>query len=269
MDKGQVSTAMLSITAPGAHFGNAQEARRMARQLNDYGARQVSDRRGRFGLFAVLPLPDVEGSLREIEYVFDTLKADGVGLLTSYGPKYLGDPEFAPVFEELNRRRAVVYTHPNDAPCCQNLIPGVGPTTVEYNTDTSRAIASLVISGTADRTPNITYIFSHAGGTITALAGRFLGAEASAESLAGTPAANSRLFHLRRFYYDTAQSANPVSMQSLRMLVRTSQIVFGTDIPYGNAAALAESLKTCGFSQEELRAVDRENALKFLPRFRS
>jgi predicted TIM-barrel fold metal-dependent hydrolase len=270
MDRGQVATAMLSITAPGVHFGNNDVARRLARQVNEYAAaRMVSDYRGRFGLFAVLPIPDVEGSLREIEYAFDTLKADGVGLLTNYEGKYLGDPAFAPIFEELNRRRAVVYTHPNDAACCQNLIPGVGATTVEYNTDTSRAIVSLVNGGTANRTPNVTYIFSHAGGTITALAGRFLGAEATAESLAQPPQPNSRLFHVRRFYYDTAQSANIINMQALKMMVTAPQIVFGTDIPYGNAAALAQSMQGCGFSPAELRGIDRENALRFLPRLRS
>src|SRR5688500_13822747 len=124
LDRLGIDTAMLSVTAPGVWFGDAQEARRLARELNDYAAtRMVSDYKTRFGLFAVLPLPDVPGSLQEIAYAFDTLKADGVGMLTSYGNVWLGDPSFSPVLDELNRRKAVVYTHPTDALCCQNLIP--------------------------------------------------------------------------------------------------------------------------------------------------
>ena len=133
LDRVGVQTAMLSITAPGVWFGDAQEARKLAREMNEYAAaRMVSDHKGRFGLFAVLPLPDVDGSLREIEYAFDTLKADGVGVLTSYGSAWLGDPSFAPVMAELNRRKAVVYTHPTDAACCQGLVPRVANQMLEY-----------------------------------------------------------------------------------------------------------------------------------------
>ena len=113
LDRVGTQTAMLSITAPGVWFGDPQEARTLAREMNEYAAaKMVSDQKGRFGLFAVLPLPDVQGSLQEIAYALDTLKADGVGILTSYGNAWLGDPQFTPVLEELHRRKAVVYTPP-------------------------------------------------------------------------------------------------------------------------------------------------------------
>src|SRR5215469_5129905 len=269
MDKGGVASSLLSVTTPGIWFGDKAETRRWARELNEYGARMISDYRGRFGLFAVLPLPDVEASLREIEYAFETLKADGVGLLSSYGNRWHGDPEFAPVFRELNRRRAVVYTHASAPPCCQNLQPNINETTIEYNTDTSRTIISLIESGRATGCPDIRFIFSHAGGTIPSLAGRFLGQAASAESLARPAEPNSRLYHLRRFYYDTAGSANPVQMVSLKMIVPTTQIVFGTDFPFSNATGTARGLETCGFTADELRGIDRENAVRILPKFRA
>jgi 6-methylsalicylate decarboxylase len=268
MEKAGVSTAMLSQTAPGVWFGDVNEARRIAREMNEYAAAKiVGNYKGRFGLFALLPLPDVEGSLREIEYAFDTLKVDGVGLLTSYDNKWLGDGSFAPVFDELNRRKAVVYTHPLEASCCRNGVQGVTPQTLEYPTDTTRTLMSLVAGNTATRCPDITFIFSHAGGTLVSIAGRFLGAQVTAESLAKPVEANSRMHHIRRFYYDTAGSANPVQMQSLKLLVPASQIVFGTDFPFANPAATVAGLETSGFTQEELRGVYRGNAAKFLPKY--
>lgn len=269
LDRVGIATAMLSITAPGVWFGDAVEARKLAREMNEYAAaKMVSDHKGRFGLFAVLPLPDVPGSLMEVEYAFDTLKADGIGVLTSYGNAWLGDASFTPLLEELNRRKAVVYTHPTDAACCQNMIPRVANQMLEYPTDTARTIVSLIVSEAATRYPDIRFVFSHAGGTITSIAGRLLGAEMSAENLTRTPPPNSRLFHLRRFYYDTAGSANPVNMQALKTLVPTTQILFGTDAPFFDGAPQVAGLQTAGFTADELRTIEHENALRLLPRLR-
>jgi predicted TIM-barrel fold metal-dependent hydrolase len=268
LDRVGIATAMISVTAPGVWFGNVDEARKLARELNEYGAASmVGAHKGRFGLFAILPLPDIDGSLREIEYAYDTLKVDGVGLLSSYGTQWLGDKAFMPVFDELNRRRAVVYVHPTDATCCPNLVPGVPAQMLEYPTDTTRTIVSLVAGGTASKTPNVRYVFSHAGGTLTAVAGRFLGVQGDGASLAKAAEPDSRLHHLRRFFYDTAGAANPVNMQALKTLVSTAQIVFGTDAPFFDGAPIVQGLRTSGFTPEEIRAVERDNLLKVLPRF--
>ena len=267
MDKGGVQASMLSITTPGIWFGAAAETQRLARQLNEYGAKMVTDFPGRFGLFAVLPFPNATDCLKEIEYAFDSLKADGVGLLSSYGNKWLGDAAFADVFRELNRRRAIVYVHAQVPDCCQSLVTGISDTTVEYNTDTARTIISLIESGRAAECPNIKFVFSHAGGTMLALPGRFLGQQASAAGLAKQAEPNSRLGQLRRFYYDTAGSTNPIQMTALKTLVSTSQIVFGTDFPFGNSSNIAAGLQGCGFTAEELRSIDRGNAIKILPRY--
>ena len=269
LDRVGIETAMLSITAPGVWFGDAMEARHLARDMNEYAAaRMVSDHKGRFGLFAVLPLPDVPGSLQEIAYAFDTLKADGVGVLTSYGNAWLGDASFAPVLEELNRRKAVVYTHPTDAQCCLTMVPGAPNQMLEWPTDTTRTIVSLVVSDSATKYPDIRFIFSHAGGTITSVAGRLLGPTAGPDVFTRPAEPNSRLYHLRRFYYDTAGAANPVAMQALKTLVPVSQIVFGTDAPFFDGAPQARGLQASGFTAAELRDIERENALRLVPRLK-
>src|SRR5438093_8580208 len=154
MDQAGTATALTSITAPGLWFGNTDVSRRLARESNEYAAQLVRDHPGRFGVFAALPLPDIDGSLREIEYAFDTLKADGICMFTAYQDKatgmedrFLGHAMFAPVHQELNRRKAVVYTHPKDADCCGSLVPEIPATTIEWGTNTTRTIASLIFSG--------------------------------------------------------------------------------------------------------------------------
>src|SRR4029453_3755831 len=164
MDRAGVATSITSITTPALRFLDDAGARKLARGCNDYSAKLVADSRGRFGMFAVMPMPYVEGTLHEIGYALDTLKADGIALLTSYGDKWLGASAFPPLMEELNRRRAVVYTHPTTANCCGNLIPDVPESIIEWGTDTTRTIASLVFSGAAARFPAGRPRGGHGGG---------------------------------------------------------------------------------------------------------
>ena len=175
MDKAGIATAVVSPTTPQVNFlhNDKETAARIARESNEYVKKMMGDHAGRFGMFAMLPLPHIDASLKEIAYVFDTLKADGIGTMTSYGDKWLGYPEFAPVWEELNRRKATVYTHPTTPNCCVNLVHGVSEAAIEFGTDSTRTIASLLLSGTSQRYKDINWIFSHGGGALTAVAERF------------------------------------------------------------------------------------------------
>jgi len=269
MDRNGVASAVLSIPSPGAWYGNVELARRIARDANDCAARLVSDHKGRFGMFATLTLPDLDGSLAEVAYAFDQLKADGIHMWTNYGDFWLGDPRLSPLLEELNRRKAVVYTHPTTPNCCGHLLPEAPVPMIEYGTDTTRSIASLVLSGATSRYPDIRWIFSHAGGTMPFLIERFL-FQAGVQSKTPEGAQkipNGVLYELRRLYFDTAQSANPYAMGPLTRLVSNAQICFGTDFPYRPIADNVSGLAECGlFGAPELEQVERTNASRLFPR---
>jgi 6-methylsalicylate decarboxylase len=270
MDQGGTATAICSPTTPQLNFlaGDPETAARLARESNEYTKKLMSDHPGRFGLFAMLPLPHVDASLKEIAYAFDALKADGVGIMTSYGDKWLGYPQFAPVWEELNRRKATVYTHPTGANCCVNLVQGIGEATVEFGADTTRTIASLIFSGTSQRFKDINWIFSHGGGVLTAVAERLQ------MQMVSRPPYKDKFTRaivdgeLARFYYDTAQVPNAVTIGALAKLVPISQIVYGTDYPYRTGMEHAKGL-AAAFAGAELLAIERANALRILPRLKA
>jgi predicted TIM-barrel fold metal-dependent hydrolase len=269
MDKAGVATAIGSITTPGVSFADDALARRLARESNEFMARLAAGHPGRFGFFAILPWPNLSGSnpdagLEEIEYALDTLHADGIGMLTSYGDKFFGDLYFAPIFEELNRRKAVVYTHPTPADCCRNPLAGIPDTIVEYGTDTSRAITRTVFSGTSQRFPEMRVIFSHAGGSMPFMNERMVNLAKTPQYAKQLP--NGFLPEAARFFYDTAQASNAAAMSALKKVVPVSQIVFGTDYPFRTSLEHVENLKACGvFNAAELRTIERENALRLLP----
>jgi predicted TIM-barrel fold metal-dependent hydrolase len=267
MDKSGIATSVLSIAQPGVWYGdNLEESRTLARKLNEYGATLVKDHPGRFGLFACIAPPDVQGSLQEIEYAFDTLKADGIGLLTSYQDKYLGDPSFAPVYEELNRRKAVVYVHPTTPQCCRGLVPGIPPGSIEYATDSTRTIAHLVFSGTAMKFPDIRWIWSHSGGTLPFLTGRFIRL-AEQRKLAYLP--NGPLPEFRKFYYELAQGNTPGQIAALLKMVPVSQVLYGTDFPFRDGAEVNLGIADWGFNAADLQAIEHGTAEKLLPRVKA
>ncbi len=271
MDAAGIATSILSVTTPGVVFPDmaTDAARRLARESNEFGARLVTEHRDRFGFFAALPMLDTAGCLAEIAYALDVLKADGIGLLTSYGDKWLGDPQFFPIMEELNRRKALVYTHPTAANCCGSLQPGVPPVMIEFGTDTTRSIASILFNGNARRFRDIRWIFSHAGGTMPFLIERFVRHPILVPSTAplfpdGVAA------ELRRFYYDTAQVSNAAALSALTKVVPSSQVVFGSDYPYRTSLDHVRNLRSAGvFDEATIRMIERDTPLSLLPRLRA
>ncbi|HXP93584.1 MAG TPA: amidohydrolase family protein [Candidatus Binatia bacterium] len=269
MDQGGVSTAILSIaTIPANWFnGNDAEKRRWARLCNDYVAGLARDNPGRFGIFAAMPMPDVAGTLAEIAYALDTLKADGIGFMTSFGDKWPGDPTFGPVWEELNRRKAIAYFHPASPLCCTVLADGVPPSFLEYPYDTGRAVLSLLFSGTFSKYPDVKWLFSHNGGPIPVFAGRVNSLSSFQGTAKNLP--NGIDYELKRLYYETANSAYKGTMAALLDYVPISQVMFGTDFPYVSVDENVSGIHKCGLSNAQLAAISRDNAMRLMPRWRA
>lgn len=266
MDAQGVTTAVLSLSTPGVWFGDAQAARRTARLCNDYAAELARSHPRQFGLFPVVPLPDTEGSLREIEYALDVLKADGIGIFTSYDDKWLGHPAYLPVFEELNRRKAVVFVHPSVPNCCRGLLPDVVPIIIEIPQDTARAVANLLFTGTFARFKDIRFIFSHAGGNVPMVMGRMHDyAHYTSKSFA-EKIPNGIEYELKRLYYDIAATAYRPAIAALTKLVPMTQILFGSDNPYVPLRETAQGMTQLDLSAADLQAIGHDNALALLPR---
>jgi predicted TIM-barrel fold metal-dependent hydrolase len=265
MDGVGIQTALLSVSAPGIEFGGAAAARRLARCCNEYSAELARAHPGRFGFFAALPLTDVEGSLEEIRYAFDELGAHGACLMTSYGDRWPGDPAFTPVLEELNRRKAVVFVHPNVPCACLNLMPGIMPSMVEFPFDTVRAVVSLLFSGALSTYRDVRFIFSHAGGALPSLAGR-IEALAKVRKPLAEKVPHGVAAELARLYYDIAIAANRTSLEGVLKIAPLTQLLLGTDFPFRPIEEAPQGLAQLGLGPDEVRALGRGNALALLPR---
>ena len=270
MDKNNIATSALSLAStPGVWFdAGAEKAHDMARLCCDFAAEMVRDRPGRYALFAPLSMLDIDATLKEIEYAFDTLKADGINLQTNYGDKWLGDPLYQPVLAELNRRKATIFVHPLVASCCARLSVGTFPAVIEVPHDTTRTVVSLLLHGRFTQYRDIKWLFSHGGGTIPFLAGRI---EAFYDQKARGPngfAPDGIEAEFRRLYYDTANATHPAAMAALTKLVPTSQITYGTDYPYFPLDQI-ENLRKLGLPPADLAAIANGNATRLLPRLKA
>jgi predicted TIM-barrel fold metal-dependent hydrolase len=274
MDRNGVATG-IGYPGPVPVSPDVERGRKLAREWNEFGTQIGKDHPGRFGLFASLPLPDVEGALKEIEYAADVLHADGFGIATSYRDMWLGDAKLRPVFEELNRRKAVVFVHPIDAACCVPATltyekPPMSGAWIEWPMNTARTILSLMASGNLRELPGVRFIFCHDGGVMPLLISRLAG---FTDWDAVGPEKLRALFpegieaEFRRLYFEGAQGYAPENMGALMKLVPLSHILFGTDynrFPISHSVRLFESLKLAPAAR---RAIERDNAAALLPRW--
>jgi predicted TIM-barrel fold metal-dependent hydrolase len=263
--------AAVASTVPATYWGDTAAAARWSRHINEYAARIVQDDPAHFGFFASVPLPDTGAALREVEYALDTLKLDGVQLFSSFGNQYPGDPQFDELFQELERRKAIVHIHPS------TVVPGaIVPKLsipwgiVEFVLDTSRCITNLLLSGTFERYPSIRYIVSHAGGTIPYIAWR-IAMSAHEFPEVGAKAPKGALHYLKKLYYDTALSTSEQVFAALKEFVPMNQVLFGSDwpmVPEGAVKMETRDLEASKVLDDATRrAIYNENALALFPRF--
>jgi predicted TIM-barrel fold metal-dependent hydrolase len=265
-----IAAAVVSVSSPGVHRGDDRDARDLARRCNEYLA-QLSAWDRRIGAFAVLPLPDVDGALRELAYALDTLRFDGVALLTSYAGSNLGAPAFDDVFSELDRRHGVVLVHPTTPPSSAHVQLDIPGPVLEFVFDTTRAVANLIYSGTLERYPNVRIIVSHAGGAAPFLAWRI----GAGWMLPGVRqrAPQGAMAYLRHLYYDTALSAAAPALRALQQVADPSHILFGSDFPFAPEPVtrmMIDGLASYdGLDEAGRLRVERENALVLFPRLQA
>jgi 6-methylsalicylate decarboxylase len=269
LDDAGIDVAVTSISTPGVHTGDDAAARALARRCNELAAEMTRDRPDRLGGFACLPLPDVDGALAELAYALDELRLDGVVLFSNARGVYLGDPRFSPLFEELQRRQAVVFIHPNPSPDPSAHALALPDSLIDYPADTTRAIARLHYSNTFAATPDVKYVLAHAGGTVPYLASRFAIID-EMNVIPGAQARASAAETFRHLYWDTALSWGDPVLRMLRDVVGIDHVLFGSDYPYLRrdlAVSCREHIEASPeLTDSERAAVLGVTATKLIPR---
>lgn len=264
MDRRSIATGIVSISSPGTHFGDDSEARAVARAANEYAAELAKDRPDRFGFFAAVPLPDVDGALAEAAYALDELHADGVVLMSNVQGRYLGHKEFAPLWAELDARAAVVFIHPDAPP--MPMLEGMPSPLLDFPFDTTRTAVHMTLNGVMSRHTRMKVILSHAGGFLPYAAWRFTG---GAPFNPGTTPMGI-LSDLQRFYFDTALSTTPAALPSLMAFASPGHVLYGSDFPFApeESGGLLDSLLEGyeGFEPGQLYAINRGSAEVLFPR---
>jgi 6-methylsalicylate decarboxylase len=271
MDKLGISTAILSVSSPGVHFGDDAKARQLSRRINEEGMRLSEVHAGRFGFFASVPLPDVHGAVNEASFALDKLNADGIVVETNHHGMYLGDPRLEPFYEELNRRRAVVFVHPTSAPCqcCQRLDEKYPRPMLEFMFETTRSITDMVLSGIPVRYPKIRFIVPHAGAALAVLTERIEMFRPILQNDGAT--VPSMRDAMRTLHFDLAGAPVPTLLSALMQVADPGRVHYGSDFPF-TPASVCEALLRQIEETDVLRPAERtgifsDNSTRLFPRF--
>jgi len=270
MDKFDIAVAILSMTQMGdILYDGTEKGNAAVRTGNEYGAKIMAEHPKRFGLFAGVPLPDIDAVMKELEYGLDQLKADGIGIYTNDNhDRWPGDPYYDPMWQELNRRKAILYLHPLAPQCCRNLNDSVPTAMNEFDFDITRACTSILANGVLHKYPDVRIIIPHSGGTMPVLAGRIKDRYPSdAKHTEYIP--NGVWAELKKFYFDIAHASYAMPLAALLKFAPESNILFGTDFSPEPIESTVNELPTSGLSPSLMRAIERGNAERLFPRFKA
>jgi len=273
MDRRDIAAQIVSM--PMAFAGTPDDPEfgtRIARMINEGSAELIGKHPDRFGAFATLPSDGPDQALAELAYALDELRLDGVVLTSNMAGHYLGDPDLEPVVAELARRQVPVFVHPTDCPYIDVLGFGRPSSIVEFPFDTARNITNALYTGVFQRHPGLRLILAHCGGALPTLGWRI--GEHTVMGR-GPDDADIDPGHvaqvLRGLYYETALAGSRNSLLPTLEVTTPDHILFGTDWPAAPEPTVIRNIDNLtsfdGFTKEELRGVERDNALKLFPRF--
>jgi 6-methylsalicylate decarboxylase len=267
MDTLGVRLAILSISSPGVHFGDAAAAASLARAVNETGAKIARAKPSRFGFFAAVPLPEIDAAVTETRYSLDHLGADGISLLTNHRGMYLGDERLEPIFAEVEARKSVVFVHPTSPPQPTGG-PDLAPPVLEFIFETTRSIADLVLSGVLQRFPDLRIIVPHAGAALPVLASRVDMLAPILAEIGNKPNAPRLREALKILHFDLAGVPVEEQLAALLAVADPSRLHYGSDFPF-------TPLQGCQYLQQQLdssrnldaaarNAVFQDNAFRLL-----
>jgi predicted TIM-barrel fold metal-dependent hydrolase len=259
-----IDAAVLSLPPPGVWFGDQALTDELSRMVNERTAKLVRADPLRFAGLAVLPLPSVERALIELAYALDVLGLDGVALLSNVDATYQGEPEWDPLWAELERRGAYVMLHPSVPPHAPPL-PHHPIWLYEFPFDTTRAVVNLIYSGTLERSPSVRLQVAHLGGAAPFLADRIASLE-DREPERARLATSGALAALARLFYDTGLSNHAAPLAAARCVAPVERIVFGTDWPYAALPAGGDPAPGLAALGPDRPRVDGVNAGALVPR---
>jgi predicted TIM-barrel fold metal-dependent hydrolase len=278
MDKFNIATAILSTAGYGDEvYDGSEKGTTLARKSNEYAAKLVDEHPKRFGFMAIVPFGNTDAAMKEIEYSFDKLKCDGVGILSNIYDKWPGDPQYLPIFQELNRRKSAIFIHPFVPKCCRGLVKGVQDYAVEFDFDTTRAVVSLLYNGTLSKCPDMKVIVNHSGAAVPVLSGRIKDRVPGDESRdhRDTPRVGvnenipkGAFYELKKLYYECAHATYAPSLKALMAFAQPDHIMFGTDYSAEPMESTVRELDAAKLPPATLRAIERTNAEKLFPRFK-
>ena len=258
MDRNGIAMQLLS---------NIPKSLKALRESNEHGASIVASHPSRFGLLLALPTNDPDACLAEIGRA-DILKADGYAVTCRYNDVYLSDLRLEPVWDELQRRGATVFVHPD-----AYAEPSMGRPTalLEVAFETTRTIVDMLYAGIFRRYPGIKFIVAHCGAALPALAGRLLllGTESWVPNPQGITRAEMKA-QLARLYLDTAATGSANSLAPALAMTTVDHLVYGSDcgVLCSSEATMQENLRTLkafpGLTTAEIDEIGRA-ALKLFP----